>query len=74
MANDSKYPVNIYKIETKGKINLKKIFFIILIIISIVCALITTHYIIITINQYKTFKRLWERTKRIRTTRTGKAS
>lgn len=74
MVNDSKYPVNIYKIETKGKINLKKIFFIILIIISIVCALITTHYIIITINQYKTFKRLWERTKRIRTTRTGKAS
>ena len=58
MVNDSKYPVNIYKIETKGKVNLKKIFFIILTIIAIVCALITTHYIIIKINEYKTFKRI----------------
>lgn len=58
MVNDSKYPVNIYKIETKSKLNLKKIFFIILIIIAVVCALITTHYIIRTINQYRTFKRI----------------
>lgn len=58
MANDSKYPMNIYKIETKAKLDIKKIIFILLIILIIVCALISTHYIIRTINQYQTYKRI----------------
>lgn len=58
MLNDDKDLVNIYKIETKDKLNLKKIFFVILTIIAIVCAAITAHYIIKTIKQYEVYKRI----------------
>ena len=58
MVNDkeNEYQLDIYKIDTRQKLDKKKILLIILLIIALVCAILTQKYISRTIKEYKVYK------------------
>ena len=56
MVNDNNNEWNIYKIDTKAKLDKRKIFIIILIVLSLICIILTGGYIARMIKEYKTYK------------------
>lgn len=57
MVDDSKgYEVDLYEIETKPKIDKKKIFIIIVIIVLFLCICLTINYIVKIIIRHKVYK------------------
>lgn len=55
MVNDE-HEVNIYEIDTKRKIDKRKIFISIAIILLMVCVILTANHILITVAEYKVYK------------------
>ncbi|MCI8443789.1 MAG: hypothetical protein HFJ37_01195 [Clostridia bacterium] len=56
MINDNNYPLNIYKIDTKAKLDKRKIFIILGIVLSFICILFIGKYLVRIGNQYQVYK------------------
>lgn len=56
MINDNHYPLDIYKINTKAKLDKQKVFIILLIILSFICILLIEKYIVRIASEYKVYK------------------
>ena len=65
MVNDE-YQLDIYKIDTKAKIDKKKLLLVILIILSIICIILTINYVNKTISEYKVYKQYEEQLNSIK--------
>lgn len=55
MVNDE-YQLDIYKIDTKEKIDKKKVFIVIVIILALICSILTVKYVNRTLKEYKAYK------------------
>ena len=56
MIDDNEYQLNIYKIDTKVKIDKKRVIIVILIILSFICIILTGNYISKITKGYKVYK------------------
>ncbi len=56
MVDNNQTDINIYKFDTKAKIDKLKIFVVILIIIALFCVILVQNHISRTIHEYKAYK------------------
>lgn len=56
MINDNHYPLDIYKIDTKAKLDKRKVFIILLIVLSFICILLIGKYIVRIVSEHKVYK------------------